>query len=441
MKLETVKLDQLNPAEYNPRTITKEEFEGLKESLKTFGQQENLIVNKDMTVISGHQRLEAMKALGWTEAVCNMVDLDKHQEKKLNVIMNSQAISGKYDDIMLEEILLELRNDSDYESLRLNELEPLDLSTERVGEDDVPEVEETAVSQPGEIYKLGQHRLMCGSSTEPTAVSKLMDGKKAAMCFTDPPYNVNYQGGMNTHGQNKREGIMNDDMSQAGFYTFLFDTCRNIIEHTSGAIYICMSSSELDTLKRAFEGAGGHWQSFIIWVKNNFTLSRADYQHTYEPILYGWPQKTKNHYFSQLRDIPNVWDDLREIKTTFDGEHTTISFHGFKVMIKGKAEGKIQRKKQKTDIWRHDKPVKSDDHPTMKPVRLCAEAIQNSSKMNEVVLDLFGGSGSTLITSEQLGRTCYMMELDPKYVDVIRKRYWKFTHDGNEEGWQDGTSN
>ena len=128
MKLETIELSKLNPAKYNPRTITKEEFEGLKESLKTFGQQENLIVNKDMTVISGHQRYEAMKALGWTEAVCNMVDLDKHAEKKLNVIMNSTAISGKYDDLKLAEILEELKLDDDYESLRLNELEPLDLS-------------------------------------------------------------------------------------------------------------------------------------------------------------------------------------------------------------------------------------------------------------------------------------------------------------------------
>lgn len=157
MKLETIKLSELNPAEYNPRTITEEEFEGLKESLKTFGQQENLIVNKDMTVISGHQRLEAMKSLGWTEAVCNLVDLDKHQEKKLNVIMNSTAISGKYDDLKLSEILEELKLDEDYESLRLNALEPLDLSSIEVEEDEAPEVSsEPPVSKLGEIYQLGK---------------------------------------------------------------------------------------------------------------------------------------------------------------------------------------------------------------------------------------------------------------------------------------------
>lgn len=142
MKLETIQLGKLNPADYNPREISKEEFEGLKESLKTFGQQENLIVNKDMTIISGHQRFEAMKALGWTEAVCNLVDLDKHAEKKLNVIMNSTAISGKYDDLKLSEILEELKLDDDYESLRLNALEPLDLSDIEVEEDEAPEIEE-----------------------------------------------------------------------------------------------------------------------------------------------------------------------------------------------------------------------------------------------------------------------------------------------------------
>lgn len=437
MNIQTIKLNRLSPATYNPRQISKEELDGLIQSLVTFGQQENLIVNKDMTLISGHQRYKAMEKLGWEEAVCNVVDLTKKQEKKLNVIMNSPAISGKYDNLKLEEILMELRGDDDYESLRLNEIEPLDLSTERISEDDVPELTENPVSKPGEIYQLGEHRLMCGSSTDPKDVERLMNGEKAAMCFTDPPYNVDYQGGMSTHDQNKRQGIMNDKMDDASFYTFLADACKNIVGNTVGAIYICMSSSELDTLKRAFEGSGGHWQSFIIWVKNNFTLSRADYQHTYEPILYGWPKNTKNHYFSNLRDIPNVWEDLREIETKYDGEHTTINFHGFKVKIKGKAEGMVQRKKQKIDIWRHDKPTKSDEHPTMKPVRLCSEAISNSSKMNDIVLDLFGGSGSTLIACQQLGRKCYMMELDPQYVDVIRKRYAKFI--GKEAEWQKAT--
>ena len=157
MNITTIPISKLNPAEYNPRVITKDEFSGLKTSLKTFGQQENLIVNKDMTLISGHQRLEAMKALGWEEAVCNVVDLDKHEEKKLNVLMNSQAISGQWDDLKLAEILEELKLDDNYEALRLNELEPLDLSPTEVEEDEAPEVsQEPPVSKLGEVYQLGK---------------------------------------------------------------------------------------------------------------------------------------------------------------------------------------------------------------------------------------------------------------------------------------------
>ena len=188
-----------------------------------------------------------------------------------------------------------------------------------------------------------------------------------------------------------------------------------------------MSSTELDTLKIAFESASGHCQSFIIWVKNNFTLSRSDYQHIYEPILYGWPSDVVNHFFTEDRDIANVWEDLREVKTKFDGEYTSIKFQGFEVKIKGKAEGTIKRKKQKTDIWRYDKPIVSKEHPTMKPLELCQQAIRNSSNREDIILDLFGGSGSTLIASESLNRVCYMMELDPRYTDVIIKRWEKTT--------------
>jgi DNA modification methylase len=162
-------------------------------------------------------------------------------------------------------------------------------------------------------------------------------------------------------------------------------------------------------------------------VKNVFTLSRSDYQHTYEPILYGWSGNVVNHHFIGNRDIPNVWEDIRELRSEFDGENTIIKFQGFEVKIKGKVEGEVRRRKQKTDIWRYDKPNRSKEHPTMKPIELCAEAIKNSSKQGEVVLDLFGGSGSTLIACEQLNRKARLMELDPKYVDVIIDRWEKLT--------------
>lgn len=298
-------------------------------------------------------------------------------------------------------------------------------------DDEVPEIPEEPKSKLGDLYELGQHRVLCGDSTQGEAILKLCGGNRAQMCFTDPPYNVDYTGGMGTHEKNEREGIQNDKMSKEAFREFMEKAMQPIVTNTDGGIYVCMSSSELDSLRDGFEKVGGHWQSFIIWVKNNFTLSRADYQNTYEPILYGWRNGIVNHYFTQRRDIANVWEDLSKVKTEYDGNDTTITFAGFKVKLKGKIEkGEVIRKKQHTDIWRHDKPTKSSEHPTMKPVALVTEAITNSSSEGDIVLDTFLGSGSTLIASEKTGRICYGVELDPKYVDVIVQRYVDYT--GNE---------
>lgn len=398
MNLKTISLDKLNPAPYNPRFISAEEFKGLTKSLETFGQQENLIVNKDMTLISGHQRYEAMKKLGWTEATCNVVDLDKHQEKKLNVIMNSTAISGKYDDLKLSEILEELKLDDDYESLRLNVLEPLDLSPTEVEEDEAPEVSsEPPVSKLGEVYRLGRHRLMCGDSVSLDDAALLMNGAKAKMVFTDPPWNVNYGAvkAGNKQGYKPRT-IENDNMGEdfTPWMNAVFSTL-NAISESGCPTYVVMSAQEWGGLMQSLKDNGYHWSSTIIWAKDRLVLSRKDYHTQYEPIWYGWKD-----------DAPRICP--------------------------------VQDRKQ-SDLWQIDRPSKSDEHPTMKPIELVAKAVQNSSSKDDAVLDLFGGSGSTLIACEQLGRTCYMMELDPKYVDVIRKRYWKFINDGNEEGWEEGT--
>ena len=225
----------------------------------------------------------------------------------------------------------------------------------------------------------------------------------------------------------KRKGIMNDKMSSEQFYAFLHAALSNMIRATDGALYVCMASSELVNLKRAFEDAGGHWQSFIVWVKNTFTLSRADYQNQYEPILYGWPKEKKNHYFKGTRNEGNVWEPIKRALVAYDGEYTTIKLEGCKIRIKGEVEGEIVDEQRTTDIWRENKPTKSDEHPTMKPIALVARALWNSSQRGEIVLDGFGGSGSTLIAAEQTGRKCYAMELDPKYVDVIVERWEKHT--------------
>jgi len=285
----------------------------------------------------------------------------------------------------------------------------------------------------GEVYQLGRHKLMCGDSTKIEDVEKLMNGQKADMVFTDPPYNVDYQGSMNTHSKNEKSPILNDSMSSENFYAFLYDAIKNMMAYCKGSFYICMSSKELPNLKTAFENAGGHWQSFIIWVKNNFTLSRADYQQQYEPILYGWNAENKNHYFAGFRDVGNVWYETKNRIKYEDGK-TTIRVGDIKIELEGKVQGKFLKRKSKTDIWEFDKPSKSEEHPTMKPVKLCGAAIKDASIDGGKVMDLFGGSGSTLIACEQLNRTCYMMEIDPKYCDVIRKRYARFI--GKEDEWE-----
>lgn len=389
MKLETIKLTELNPAEYNPREISKDEFEGLKESLKTFGQQENLIVNKDMTIISGHQRYEAMKALDWEVAVCNVVDLDKHQEKKLNVMMNSTAISGKYDDLKLAEILEELKLDDDYESLRLDVLEPLDLSDVEVEEDEAPEVSsEPPVSKLGEVYQLGRHRVMCGDSTDRANVELLMDGEKADMVFTDPPYGMFYEadwstaegeiGGRKSRGK-KYDNVIGDHEDYDPVHIFdMFGYCKEIF--LWGADYYA---------ERVPNKNAGSW---LVWDKTLTESADRGFGSNFELC---W---SKNRH---KRDIAR------------------IKWQGFFGLEKDDTKTRV--------------------HPTQKPAELARFVFDKWAKDLKIVVDLFLGSGSTLIACEQTDRTCYGMELDPKYVDVIRKRYWKFVNDGNEEGWQEGT--
>jgi len=203
----------------------------------------------------------------------------------------------------------------------------IDLITDiKEKDDEFPEMDINIKSKIGDLYQLGNHFVYCGDSTKKEDVEKLMKGEKAQMCFTDPPYNVNYTGGMSATKKNKRKGILNDKMSTKDFYIFLSLISERIIENVKGGVYICMSSSEIHSLKNAWEEKGGHWQSFIIWVKNNFTLSRADYQNMYEPILYGWNGNIKNHFFSEDRNRTNVWEDLRKVKTEFKDGYTTISF-------------------------------------------------------------------------------------------------------------------
>ena len=244
-------------------------------------------------------------------------------------------------------------------------------------DDAVPELEDAPVSRAGDLWRLGEHKLLCGDATKPESYHALLGDELADMVFTDPPYNVNYANTAKDKLRGKNRPILNDNLGE-GFEAFLTVACQNLLAVTKGAVYIAMSSSELDTLQSAFRAAGGRWSTFIIWAKNTFTLGRADYQRQYEPILYGW-RDGGEHYWCGARD--------------------------------------------QGDVWQIAKPSKNDLHPTMKPVELVERAVRNSSKTRDIVLDPFGGSGTTLIACEKAGRHARLIELDPKYVDVIVKRW------------------
>jgi DNA modification methylase len=257
---------------------------------------------------------------------------------------------------------------------------------------------------------------MCGDSTVAADMDKLMDGKKADIVFTDPPYNVNYGATMKDNmrkrvsKENAGRTILNDHFkTKEGFYQFLYGAISSFKPYVAGDVYVCMSSSELHTLQRAFSDCGGHFSTFIIWVKNHFTIGRANYQRQYEPILYGWFEGS-SHYWSGVRNLGDVY-----------GRHKiTLDTDGVP-MVRVEACG------IESDIWEFPKPVKSKDHPTMKPIGLCARGIRNSSMPEGLVLDSFSGSGTTIMAAEQTGRTCYAMELSEVYCDVNVKRWEQFT--------------
>ena len=258
------------------------------------------------------------------------------------------------------------------------ELRKLLLSDDGDGDpDQAPEPPAEPISKPGDLWICGEHRVLCGDATVRADVDRLLDGELADMTFTDPPYNVDYASSAKDKLRGKNRPILNDAL-RTEFAVFLQAAVTNMLAATKGAIYICMSSSQLDTLQRAFRNAGGKWSTFLIWAKNTFTLGRADYQRQYEPILFGW-KGDADHYWCGARD--------------------------------------------QGDVWFFDKPVRNDLHPTMKPVALVERAIRNSSKSRDIVLDPFGGSGTTLISAERTGRQARLLELNPKYVDVIVRRW------------------
>ncbi len=382
--------ERLIPYSRNPRTHTEEQVAQIAASIAEFGFVNPVLIGADGVIIAGHARLMAARKLGLVEVPVIVLDhLSEAQRRALVIADNRLAQNAGWDEEMLRVELEALREDDfnlDLLGFEDAEIEALlaQPETESAGlteEDAVPEAPEAAVTVHGDVWVLGDHRLLCGDATEIEAVEKVLAGGFADMVFSDPPYNVNYGATMKDKLRGKKRKIANDDLGD-GFEQFLRDACTNMLAVTKGAIYICMSSSELHTLYRAFTEAGGHWSTFLIWAKNTFTMGRSDYQRQYEPILYGWKEGS-DHYWCGARD--------------------------------------------QGDVWFVKKRVANDLHPTMKPVELIERAIRNSSKSRDTVLDPFAGSGSTLIACEKAGRQARLIELEPKYCDVIIRRFEEFS--------------
>ncbi len=390
LQVVTWPVDKLIPFARNARTHSAEQVAQIAASIAEFGWTSPILAGSDGIIIAGHARLLAARKLGMTEVPVIVLDhLTETQRRALVLADNRLALNAGWDEEMLRIELESLQEDGfnlDIVGFTEEEIENLLRDPEaaaegQADEDAVPEAPETAVTVLGDVWLLGQHRLLCGDSTQRDSVEKVLAGGLADMVFTDPPYNVNYGATMKDKLRGNKRKIANDNLGQ-DFEQFLRDACVNILAVTKGAIYVCMSSSEIHTLQRVFREAGGHWSTFVIWAKNTFTMGRSDYQRQYEPILYGWKEGT-DHFWCGARD--------------------------------------------QGDVWFVKKPAVNDLHPTMKPIELVERAIRNSSKGRDTVFDPFGGSGTTLIACEKAGRQARLIELEPKYCDVIVRRWQEFS--------------
>ncbi|WP_018130702.1 site-specific DNA-methyltransferase [Effusibacillus pohliae] len=437
MEIKKMHIDKLVPAPYNPRLDLRPgdpEYEKLRRSIEEFGMVEPIVWNQRTgNVVGGHQRLKVLRELGIEEIEVSVVDLDEDREKALNIALNK--IEGDWDNFKLKELLEELDHggiDIELTGFDLEEIEQLitqfhveeEIRDDNFDPDEAVEEIEEPISQPGDIWRLGAHYVLCGDSTKREDILRLMNGKKAHMVFTDPPYNVNYEG---TNGKK----IKNDNMGDREFYEFLLAAFRNAYEVTveGGAIYIAHADSEGINFRTAMVDAGWLLKQCLIWVKNTIVMGRQDYHWKHEPILYGWKpggshkwyggrkQSTVIEYPVGLTISKQGKDHLLTI--TSGTNSVVLKVPDFEIVYQGTDES--------STIWRFEKPAKNADHPTMKPIPLVAKAIQNSSKPGEIVLDMFLGSGSTLIAAEQAGRICFGVEFDPVYCDVIVKRWEAFT--------------
>ena len=390
-RFEKVDIDRLIPYARNARTHSKEQILQLRSSLREFGFVNPIIVDKDLNIIAGHGRVLAAKAEGLTEIPCVFADHLTDAQKRAYILADNRlALSAGWDEELLALEFGELKDlgfDLELTGFGLDEIEKLFAADGKEMQDDdfdlTAALEQAAFVLPGDVWTLGRHRLICGDATDLDTVKKLMDGRKANLVLIDPPYNVGFESASGLK-------IKNDSQKSEPFYNFLLSAFRSIADNleSGGSAYIFHADTEGENFRRAFREAGFHLSGTCIWVKDSFVMGRSPYQWQHEPILYGW------------------------LKT---GTHKWYA---------GRSEA---------TIWNFAKPKKNNDHPTSKPLDLLAYPIKNSSQANGIVLDTFGGSGSTLIACEQADRICNMLELDAKYASVILRRYAKLKQNGGKD--------
>ncbi|MGI6581887.1 MAG: site-specific DNA-methyltransferase [Erysipelotrichaceae bacterium] len=386
-EMQLISIDKLVPYVNNARTHSAEQIIKLRSSLREFGFVNPIIIDRDFNVIAGHGRLMAAKEEGISEVPCVFADFLTDAQKKAYILAdNRMAMDAGWDEELLKIEMEELQNlgyDLGYTGFDEKELADLfGIDDKEVKDDEfdlTAALEKASFVERGDVWFVGKHKLMCGDATSSEDVAKLMEDKKANLILTDPPYNVAFK---SSDGLT----IQNDSMKNNDFYEFLFSSFKNMAEHleNGGAAYVFHADTEGLNFRKAFIDAGFHLAGCCIWVKDSLVLGRSDYQWQHEPVLYGFLQNGKHPWYSD---------------------------------------------RKQTTIWNFDKPKKNSNHPTSKPLDLLAYPINNSTQANAIVIDTFGGSGSTLMACEQMNRICYTMELDEKYASVILRRYVEDTND------------
>jgi DNA modification methylase len=421
-RIENVPIGMLIPYANNARTHSEDQVNQIAASMREFGFTNPVLIDSSNGVIAGHGRLKAAAKLGMTAVPCiRFGHLSKTQIKALVLADNRIALNAGWDEDLLRIELAALQTDGfdlDLIGFDPEELAALlDDEQDREGladEDDLPEIPEDPISKPGDVWILGDHKVVCGDSTDAQTYDQLLEGEQIDMIFIDPPYNVNYANTEELKAQGKDRAILNDNMGQDQFRDFLlaaFGQAATVCK-AGGPIYIAHADSNGHIFRTAMMDSGFLFKQCLVWVKSSMVMGRQDYQWQHEPILYGWKPGAAHKWYGDF-DKKTVIDDDIDVKKMSKQELLEVV--------------KALRKAANSTVVREDKPSASGLHPTMKPVNLVQHFVQNSSREGDTVLDVFGGSGSTLIAAEKVRRRARLIELDPKYVDVIVRRWQDYT--------------